>query len=117
MAVNTVAPGFCKSELMIWEPGAPFLQQVVEFLTATCPPTRVRREAKPLWMELCVAVKCTEVSKKNDIDQFSFTYQTLTGCHSPGTLVPSKEGLQLRQKVWEGVLDILRPVAPEIGVD
>lgn len=41
--------------------------------------------------------------------------QILTLRRSPGTLVTSGEGVRLRQKVWGEILEVLKPVAAEIG--
>ncbi|KAF8857320.1 putative short-chain dehydrogenase [Acephala macrosclerotiorum] len=97
--VGIVGPGFCKSELLHREPGAPAILLAMQWLTARTTP-----EGSKTIVD--AAVRGKEVHGKY------LEHQKIT---TPGVLVTSDEGVQLRKKVWGEILQVLMGVAPEIG--
>ncbi|EEA20461.1 hypothetical protein TMatcc_000442 [Talaromyces marneffei ATCC 18224] len=98
--VTSATPGFCKSELLSREEGAPWLLKVVQ---AACARTAadgakaivdaaVRQDGHGKWLE----------------------NQKLT---DPGHIVSSLEGRKIQKKAWKEILDVLRKVDPDLRLD
>ncbi|KAH9206312.1 putative short-chain dehydrogenase [Leptodontidium sp. 2 PMI_412] len=94
--VDIVAPGFCKSNLR--EDGDVFILKVLQFLMGRTNAERAK----------CVvdgAIRGPEAHGQ---------YLDHQKIASVGTLVRSEEGSKLQEKIWEEILEVLLPVAPEI---
>ncbi|KAE8446825.1 hypothetical protein EG329_011602 [Mollisiaceae sp. DMI_Dod_QoI] len=99
VVVDVVAPGFCKSELLSREPGAPFILKVLQVLTA-----RTLPEGSKTIVD--AAVRGKEAHGK---------YLDHQKISTPGAMVTSDEGVRTRKQVWGEILQVLMGVAPEIG--
>ncbi|EED24193.1 short-chain dehydrogenase, putative [Talaromyces stipitatus ATCC 10500] len=98
--VTSVTPGFCKSELLSREEGAPWLLKAIQMVSARTPAdgaktivdAAVRQDGHGKWLE----------------------NQKLT---DPGPIVSSPEGQKIQQKAWKEILDVLKKVDPDLTLD
>ncbi|CZR61626.1 related to short-chain dehydrogenase [Phialocephala subalpina] len=97
--VDVVAPGFCKSELLSREPGAPAILVFMQWLTA-----RTLPEGSKTIVDAAVGGK-----------EFHGKYLDHQKIRNPGVLVTSDEGVRVGKKVWGEILQVLMAVAPQIG--
>lgn len=100
---------------MTREPGAPIMLKVLEFLTARTIQEGSKtlvdgasrgEEAHGKFLNQKIATKVVLPLTREHTDRYS-----------PGSLVTSTEGLQLRQKVWSEVSKVLRAAAPESEIE
>ncbi|KAI9734526.1 MAG: hypothetical protein M1834_002127 [Cirrosporium novae-zelandiae] len=98
--VNLVAPGFCKSELLSREEGAPLMLRFMQWLTA-----RSTMEGAKTIVDAAVR---GEESHGRYLDHQKVARM--------GRLVMSEEGVRVREKVWGEILEVLEGVVREGSV-
>jgi hypothetical protein len=98
VVVDIVAPGFCKSELLSREEGAPLLLVAVQSMVG-----RTLEEGSKTLVDA--------VLRGPDAHGKFLDHQKVARM---APLIDSKEGEKLRTKVWGEILGVLGRVAPEI---
>ncbi|KAL4737679.1 hypothetical protein BDV11DRAFT_171756 [Aspergillus similis] len=100
VVVNSVAPGFCKSDLLTRE-SVPWILKVIEALVARTAP----EGSKTLLDGATRGVTSHGMWLEN---------QAIT---RPGKLVNDPNEAAYKEKVWKEILEILRRVDPELGTE